>query len=148
MKLDCFYELLVKDVETSFSYSDKTTNSPPIPIEMEDRKDVIKISHKFRSSKNFYFSYLSRTSVELAMAAGLLAWLCVNGFPVLFKVSASLHYVACNFHCSKSLNINANTTSTVLCVTFLFFRKMWWDAMFMAIGMNVLVTHKHFTSTF
>ena len=96
MKLDCFYELLVKDVESSPSSSfDKATKqSPPIPIEMEDRKDVIEVCHKFRSSTNFYFSYLLRTAIELVMAALLLAWLCVYGIPVLYKVCCYITFVA------------------------------------------------------
>ena len=90
MKLDCFYELLVKDVESSAS--DKATKQSP-DCQMEDHKDVIEISHKFRSSTNFYFSYLLRTIVELVMAALLLTWLCMRGIPVLYKVCSCTAFV-------------------------------------------------------
>ena len=76
-KLDIFYNLLVKEEE----------NAPnAVVIDIEDRKDVIEVSHRFRSSRNFYNAYVTRTLIELLLGAATLAWLCFSGLPAISTV--------------------------------------------------------------
>ena len=86
MKLDMFYNLLVKEPEP---------NENAEMIEIEDQKDVIQIIHRFRSSRNFYRSYVIRTISEFLIAAATLAWLSVFGFPVVLNVRS--------FKCAKAV---------------------------------------------
>ena len=75
-KLDMIYNLLVKDFHSLENETEL----------MEDRRDVINISHRFRSSSNFYLSYLWRTIIEIVVVVGLLVVLCAYGVPAAFRV--------------------------------------------------------------
>ena len=70
------YNLLVKDFHSLENETEL----------MEDRRDVINISHRFRSSRNFYLSYLWRTIIEIVVVVGLLVVICAHGVPVAFRV--------------------------------------------------------------
>lgn len=96
-KLAAFYNLLVKEEGGSSSgveeiteelekYDDSTT--------LDDRKDVIEMSHSFTSQDNFFLSYLVRTIVELLFAIFLLGWLCVYGVPIMYNEEL----IACNVY--------------------------------------------------
>ena len=65
MKLDIFYNLLVKEPEPG--------KENAISINIEDKKDVIEVSHRFRHSKSFFFSYAIRSILEFLIAALVLA---------------------------------------------------------------------------
>ena len=80
MKLDMFYNLLVKEPEAG---QENNTTS----IDVQDRKDVIEVSNRFRTSQNFYNSYLTRAILEFLISGVMLAWLGARGFPVIIKVS-------------------------------------------------------------
>ena len=80
MKLDIFYNLLVKEPEPG--------KESAIAIDIEDKKDVIEVSHRFRQSQNFFFSYVTRSILEFLIAALVLVWMGVFGFPVIAKVKA------------------------------------------------------------
>ena len=82
MKLDALYNILVKEPEP-----EQTNNAAnAVAIEIEDRKDVIEISHRFRRSHNFYHSYLIREIFELLLGILILAWLCGFGYPIINRV--------------------------------------------------------------
>ena len=82
MKLDVFYSLLVKEPE-----AEKGNDAPnAVTIDIEDRKDVIEVLHRFHSSQNFYYMYVTRTLIEFLIGAATLAWLCVIGFPAISTV--------------------------------------------------------------
>ena len=96
-KLAAFYNLLVKEegggssgvqevTEELDNYDDSTT--------LDDRKDVIEMSHSFTSQDNFLLSYLVRTIVELLFAIFLLGWLCVYGVPIMYNEEL----IACNVY--------------------------------------------------
>ena len=64
MKLDAFYNLLVKegelpnkDVEVVDSENDKDK----FTVDIEDSRTTIEVSHSFTSSDNYFLSYLLRT---------------------------------------------------------------------------------------
>ena len=82
MKLDIFYNLLVKEPEPG--------KESAIAIDIEDKKDVIEVSHRFRHSKNFFFSYATRSILEFIIAALVLVWMGIFGFPVIAKVRATI----------------------------------------------------------
>ena len=64
MKLDAFYNLLVKegelpnkDVEVVASDNEKDK----FTVDIEDSRSTIEVSHSFSSSDNYFLSYLVRT---------------------------------------------------------------------------------------
>ena len=77
MKMDTFYNLVVKDVSS-------LENGLEI---VEDRKDAIQFSLRFHSSSNCYYSYLLRTVAEFLIASGLVACLCVLELSDMFEVN-------------------------------------------------------------
>ena len=79
MKLDIFYNSLVRYAEP---------NQNTVMIDIEDQKDVIQAVHRFRTSRNFYSSYVTRTFLQVLIAAVTLVWLSLSGFSVVLKVGA------------------------------------------------------------
>ena len=77
MKLELFYDLLVRDIITAKKQVHDTKDTRE--LNAEDRKDVIVISNSFNNSNNFYLSYVIRTIVELIIASTLLAYLAYKG---------------------------------------------------------------------
>ena len=77
-----FYNLLVKEPEPG---PENNTTS----IDVQDRKDVIEVSNRFRTSQNFYNSYLTRAILEFLVSGLLLVWLGVSGLPDIMKVNVS-----------------------------------------------------------
>merc|ERR1739848_395211 len=74
MKLDTFYNLLVKEM------NDKSDANPgDACVFVENRKDVIEISQTFLKKTDFYRSYVARTVMEAVLALIMLSWLCVYG---------------------------------------------------------------------
>ena len=80
-KLNAFYNLLVKEEEVG---DDKKELMSCDGQTIDDRKDIIEISHSFTSQDNFLISYLLRTVVELFFAIFLMIWICGYGLPVMF----------------------------------------------------------------
>ena len=58
----------------------------PIAIDIEDRKDIIEVSHRFRTSQNFFYSFATISVLEFLIAALVLVFFAVSGFPVIVKV--------------------------------------------------------------
>ena len=80
-KLNAFYNLLVKEEEVGDD-NKELMNCDGQTI--DDRKDIIEISHSFTTQDNFLLSYLLRTVVELFFAIFLMIWICGYGLPVMF----------------------------------------------------------------
>ena len=92
MKLETFYNLLVKEITESGGVT--ASNKPGEgSLFIENRKDVLELSQKFRGKTNFFFSYVCRTVLEIVLAVALLAYLCVVGLPTVLDVSI-LHCIA------------------------------------------------------
>ena len=77
MKLESFYNLVVRDVTSS---GDGTADF------VENRKDIIELSQSFRNKSNFYYSYVFRTVMEVAISVVFLAVLIVFGIPETLAV--------------------------------------------------------------
>ena len=110
MKLESFYNLLVKEITTDIGngksddavIEDDGNQSSEIPtienetaatavdnivsIEIENRKDVIEIAQKFLNKTNFYTSYLIRAILDLLIGIGAITWLYDDGISVTSKV--------------------------------------------------------------
>ena len=82
MKLDTFYNLLVKEMNERSS----TANPGDACVFVENRKDVIEISQTFLKKTDFYRSYVARTVMEVVLATIMLTWLCVYGLPETLEV--------------------------------------------------------------
>ena len=80
-KLTAFYNLLVKEEMEGIEHSKEIEKYDGQTI--DDRKDIIEMSHSFTSQDNLLLSYLVRTVVELLFAIFLLLWLCFYGLPVM-----------------------------------------------------------------
>ena len=80
MKLDTFYNLLVKEM------NEKSSNPGDASVFVENRKDVIEISQTFLNKSDFYRSYVIRTIMEVVLALLMLAWLCWYGFQETLQV--------------------------------------------------------------
>ena len=85
MKLETFYNLLVKEITESGGVT--AADEPGQSGFMENRKDVLELSQKFRDKTNFFFSYVFRSILEILLAAILLVFLCVAGLPTVLDVS-------------------------------------------------------------
>merc|ERR1711981_1410172 len=88
MKLDAFYNLLVKegelpekDVEVVAAAKD----AEKFAVDIEDSRSTIEVSHSFSSSDNYFLSYVVRTIIEFVVATFLLTWLCGYGLPQISK---------------------------------------------------------------
>ena len=86
MKLDAFYNLLVKEFISSDSRKAANTKGGSVCIFLEKRKEVLEISEKFRYKTNFYRAYLLRTILETMVAAALLKYLVYVGLPLFSDV--------------------------------------------------------------
>ena len=96
MKLDIFYNSLVREPEP---------HQNAVMIEIEDQKDVIQAVHRFRSSRNFYISYVTRTILQVLIAAVTLVWLSLSGLSVVLKVRAfKCVKTACNTRINYDIN--------------------------------------------
>ena len=82
MKLDTFYNLLVKELKTNDSSSPTETC-----VFVENRKDVIEISQTFHGKSDFFRSYVLRTIMEVILGSLMLTWLCVYGLQETLEVS-------------------------------------------------------------
>ena len=65
MKLDAFYNLLVKEEE--FPQKDVELVAPDkdaerFTVDIEDSRSTIEVSHSFSSSDNYFLSYVVRTA--------------------------------------------------------------------------------------
>ena len=64
MKLDAFYNLLVKEGELpnkDVEVVDSDTDKDKFTVDIEDSRTTIEVSHSFTSSDNYFLSYLLRT---------------------------------------------------------------------------------------
>lgn len=97
IKLDAFYNLLVKECMSSDEASslDRNTGEHMASTFIENRKDVLELSQKFLNKTNFYSSYLSRTILDVIVSVGMLVYLGYVGLPVVLSVRCILLY---NFH--------------------------------------------------
>ena len=96
MKLDIFYNSLVREPEP---------NQNAVMIEIEDQKDVIQAVHRFRSSRNFYSSYVTRTILQVLIAAVTLVWLSLSGLSVVLEVGGfKCVKTACNSRINYDIN--------------------------------------------
>ena len=86
MKLDAFYNLLVKEFISSESKKSAKNKGGSVSSFLENRKDVLAISEQFRHKANFYRAYLSRTILETIVAVALLKYLVYVGLPILSDV--------------------------------------------------------------
>jgi hypothetical protein len=68
--LESFYNLVVRDVTSS---GDGTADF------VENRKDIIELSQSFRNKSSFYYSYVFRTVMEVAISVVFLVVLTVFG---------------------------------------------------------------------
>ena len=104
LKLDMFYNLLVKDVlEDAPSSTDSNGGgggdavdsalASAAAADMENSKTAIEVSQTFAQSSNYYLSYVLRTALELALAAALLTWLMLLGLPSI----QSDDFIYCRF---------------------------------------------------
>ena len=97
-KLNAFYNLLVKEEETAGDKKDLMICDGQT---IDDRKDIIEISHSFTTQDNFLVSYLVRTVVELFFAIFLLIWICGYGLPVIFyEVEISCNVYGKMYECA------------------------------------------------
>ena len=81
MKLEVFYNLLVKDLKTNDS-----DNPAETCVFVENRRDVIEISQTFHGKSDFFRSYVLRTIMEVVLGFLMLAWLCVYGLQETLEV--------------------------------------------------------------
>ena len=78
MKLELFYDLLVRDIIIPKKQVDDAKDASK--LKADDRRDVIVISNSFNNSYSFYLSYVIRTIVELMIASALFAYLVYKGY--------------------------------------------------------------------
>ena len=90
MKLESFYNSLVKEITASEGVTAGDSGEKSISTYMENRKEVLELSQKFLSKTNFYNSYVSRTIMEIILAVGLLVYLGVAGIPTVLAVSINI----------------------------------------------------------
>ena len=96
MKLEIFYNSLVREPEP---------NQNAEMIEIEDQKDVIQAVHRFRSSRNFYSSYVARTILQVIIAAVTIVWLSLTGLSGCLKVrTIKCVETACNTRITYNIN--------------------------------------------
>ena len=81
LKLDSFYNLLVKECISTDQFGGKIG-----PTFIEKRKDIIELSQTCTKNTSFYVAYLRKTLIGLVFDLGLLAYCCVRGVPILYKV--------------------------------------------------------------
>ena len=81
LKLDSFYNLLVKECISTDQFGGKMG-----PTFIEKRKDIIELSQTCTQNTSFYAAYRRKTLVGLVFDLGLLAYCCVRGVPILYKV--------------------------------------------------------------
>ena len=81
MKLEVFYNLLVKDLKTN-----ESANPAETCVFVENRRDVIEISQTFHGKSDFFRSYVLRTIMEVVLGLLMLAWLCVYGLQETLEV--------------------------------------------------------------
>ena len=81
MKLEAFYNLLVKDLKTN-----ESANPAETCVFVENRRDVIEISQTFHGKSDFFRSYVLRTIMEVVLGLLMLAWLCVYGLQETLEV--------------------------------------------------------------
>ena len=81
LKLDSFYNLLVKEC-----ISTEQSGGNNCPSFEENRKDIIELSVTCTQHTSFYSAYLRKTIVGLVFDLGLIAYCCVRGLPLLYKV--------------------------------------------------------------
>jgi len=89
MKLEVFYNLLVKDLKTN-----ESANPAETCIFVENRRDVIEISQTFHGKSDFFRSYVLRTIMEVVLGLLMLAWLCVYGLQETLEEP----YFGCNVY--------------------------------------------------
>lgn len=83
LKLDSFYNHLVKECIST----DQSEENKGCPTFVEKRKDIIELSTTCTRNTSFYFAYVRKTLVGLVFDLALLAYCCVRGLPILYKVT-------------------------------------------------------------
>ena len=107
MKLNKFYNLLVKDIDTknqstgskllaSAESAKCQTTVNNVWEQCQTKRNVIELSYSFNHTTNFYYCYVLRTIGELTMTAGLLTWLIYHGMDLFFKDNVNV--VGCNVY--------------------------------------------------
>ena len=91
-KLTAFYNLLIKEEESENKETKEIEKHDGQTI--DDRKDIIEMSHSFTTQDNFLLSYLLRTIVEIFFAIFLLSWLLGYGVPVMYDEKL----ISCNVY--------------------------------------------------
>ena len=86
MKLETFYNLLVKELKTNDSPSETC-------VFVENRNDVIQISQTFHGKSDFFRSYVMRTIMEVVLGLLMLTWLCVYGLQETLEVSNKIRMI-------------------------------------------------------
>ena len=82
MKLEVFYDLLVKELNTN-----ETNNPADTLIFVEKRKKVIEISQTFHGKSDFFHSCVWRTVIDHISDLLMLSWLCINALRETLEVS-------------------------------------------------------------
>ena len=90
MKLETFYNLLVKELKTNDSPSETC-------VFVENRNDVIQISQTFHGKSDFFRSYVMRTIMEVVLGLLMLTWLCVYGLQETLEVNNKIHISDINY---------------------------------------------------
>ena len=86
MKLETFYNLLVKELKTNDSPSETC-------VFVENRRDVIQISQTFHGKSDFFRSYVMRTIMEVVLGLLMLTWLCVYGLQETLEVNNKIRMI-------------------------------------------------------
>ena len=74
LKLDTFYNVLVKDMLEPSGVAQQEKKDTDPEVELENTKTAIEIKHSFLNTwSNFFLSYLIRTLCEFIVAGVLLA---------------------------------------------------------------------------
>ena len=75
MKLDTFYNLLVKEDEKK----DESERANHVVLDLEDSRSAIEVSHSFSDKSNYFLSYVVRTVAEFMVSVALFTWLAYSG---------------------------------------------------------------------
>jgi len=105
LKLDMFYNLLVKDeleevkeTEGPASGGAGDTVDGPAPVasagDLENSKAALEVAQSFAQSSSYFLSYLLRTLAEFVLALVLLAWLLTLGLPSIERDE----FIYCEVH--------------------------------------------------
>ena len=138
MKLETFYNLLVKEFTVSEGGKLGAPEEGNISNFIENRKDVLELSQKFLNKTNFYTSYLLRTILELILALILLAGLCGYGIPTFIEVSI-FFYKRKDLNFEHYLMFRLILSKTYCNLKALSYRKQILDVTFMGSFMSALV---------